>query len=88
MKVSIAEAEEKFDDLVRRAENGDEIVLTRDGKDVLRLVPVDQKLSVRERRHLALETLLASGKAKGLPDDGPDAARSQDFLYDECGLPK
>jgi len=89
MKVSLAEAEAKFEDLVRHAENGDEVVLTRDGRDVLKLVPVHQELSsIRERRRIALETLLASAKAKGLPDDGPDAAHSQDFLYDEHGLPK
>ena len=88
MKVSVAEAEGKLDDLARMAESGDEIVLTRDGRDVLRLVPVHQELPIRERRRLALEALLASAKAKGLPDDGPDAAHSQDFLYDEYGLPK
>ena len=89
MKVSLAEAEERFDDLVRLAEDGAEVVLTRDGKDVLKLVPVHQDLSsIRERRRIALETLLASAKEKGLPDDGPDAAHSQDFLYDEYGLPK
>jgi prevent-host-death family protein len=88
MKVSLAEAEGRFEDLVRHAENGDEVVLTRDGRDVLKLVPVHQELSIRERRRLALEALLASAKAKGLPDDGPDAAHSQDFLYDEYGLPK
>lgn len=88
MKVSVAEAEGKLDDLARRAENGDEVVLTRNGQDVIKLVPVHPELSIRERRRLALEALLASARAKGLPDDGPDAAHSQDFLYDEYGIPK
>lgn len=88
MKVSLAEAEGRLDDLARRAERGDDIVLTRDGQDILRLVPVHQELSIHERRRLALEALLASARAKGLPDSGPDAAHSQDFLYDEYGLPK
>lgn len=88
MKVSVAEAEGKLDDLARRAESGDEVVLTRDGRDIVKLVPIAPELSVRERRRLALEELFASGKAKGLPDEGPDAAHSQDFLYDEYGLPK
>ncbi|MGV3552210.1 type II toxin-antitoxin system Phd/YefM family antitoxin [Rhizobium sp.] len=88
MRVSLAEAESKLEDLARQAENGDDIVLTRDGQDIIRLVPVQQQMSIRERRRLALEALLASAKAKGLPDDGADAAHSQDFLYDEYGLPK
>ena len=88
MKVSLAEAEERFDDLVRHAENGDEVVLTRDGRDVLKLVPIERELSVRERRRLGLEKALAAAKAEGLPGGGPDAAHDHDFLYDEYGLPK
>ena len=88
MRFSLAEAEGKLDDLVQRAENGDEVVLTRDGKDILRLVPVARTLSVRDQRRIGLEEVLAEAKAKGLPDNGPDAAHSQDFLYDEHGLPK
>lgn len=88
MRVSLAEAETKLGDLVRKAESGDEVVLTRDGRDIMRLVPVRQELSIRERRRLGLEEALAAARAKGLPDDGPDAAHSQDFLYDEYGLPK
>jgi prevent-host-death family protein len=88
MKVSLADAAEKLEELARRAEGGDEIVLTRNGRDVLRLVPVEQELSVRERRRIGLERALAAAQSMGLPDDGPDAARSQDFLYDDHGLPK
>lgn len=88
MKVSLAEAERKLDELARRAEKGDEVVLTRDGRDVLKLVPVESSLSIRERRRLGLEAALAAAKARGLPDGGPDAAHSQDFLYDEYGVPK
>lgn len=87
MKVS-AEAVGKLDDLARRAEEGDDVFLTRDGKEIVKLVPVQPELSIRERRRLALDELLASAKAKGLPAEGPDAAHSQDFLYDEYGIPK
>jgi prevent-host-death family protein len=88
MKVSLAEAEGRLDDLARRAESGDDVVLTRNGQDIVRLVPVRQEMSIRERRRIGLEKALAAARAKGLPDDGPDAAHSQDFLYDEYGLPK
>ena len=88
MKVSLAEAGDKLDDLARRAEGGDDVILTRNGQDIIRLVPVQQELSIRERRRIGLERALAAARAKGLPDDGPDAAHSQDFLYGEFGLPK
>jgi prevent-host-death family protein len=39
MNVSVAEAKAKFSDLVKRAEGGEEIAVTRHGKVVARLVP-------------------------------------------------
>ena len=88
MKVSVAEAEEQLSDLVRRAENGEEVVLTRNGRDVVRfeLVPSSKPTTPDERRALFAE-LRRKAEERG-PDGGPSAARSQDFLYDEHGLPK
>jgi prevent-host-death family protein len=67
--------------LVRRAEAGDEVVLTRHGKAVARLVPV----TAIDRRAV-LNKVRASGPKSATP--GPDAAHIQDFLYDEDGLPR
>ena len=39
MNVSVAEAKAKFSDLLKRAERGEEIAVTRHGKIVARLVP-------------------------------------------------
>ena len=39
----------------------------------------------RETRREMMERISKRGAAEALP--GPDAARSQDFLYDEFGLP-
>ena len=39
VNVSVAEAKAKFSDLVKRAEGGEEIAVTRHGKVVARLVP-------------------------------------------------
>jgi prevent-host-death family protein len=39
MNVSVAEAKAKFSDLLKRAEGGEEIAVTRHGKVVARLVP-------------------------------------------------
>jgi prevent-host-death family protein len=86
MRVSVSDAKGRLTDLVKRAEAGDEVILTRHGEPVVRLVSVKRKpLEPAERRRL-LEEIAASGAAKAIP--GPSAARSQDFLYDEYGLPK
>lgn len=83
MRVSVSEAKAQLTELVRRAEAGDEVILTRHGQPAVRLTPVSP-VPDREAKRRAIEA--AIGSAKATP--GPDAARSQDFLYDEYGLPK
>jgi prevent-host-death family protein len=85
MLISVSDAKGQLTELVRRAESGDEVVLTRHGKAVARLVPVSEMPTAIERRTL-LDNVRASGPKSATP--GPDAARSQDFLYDEDGLPR
>ena len=86
MRISVSDAKGQLTDLVKRAEAGDEVILTRHGQPVARLVPAKEKrLDAAGRRQL-MEEISASGAKKATP--GPDAARSQDFLYDEYGLPK
>ena len=82
MHVAIADAKARLSDLVRRAEAGEEIVLTRHGKPSIRFMPVDRPANADEKWAL-LEALRGSAKA----NFGPCAARSQDFLYDDYGLP-
>lgn len=85
MHVSVSEAKGQLTDLVRRAEAGDEIILTRHGQAAVRLVAIKPVRSVEARRKL-MEEVRSTGAAKAKP--GSDAARSQDFLYDDDGLPK
>jgi prevent-host-death family protein len=85
MRIAITDAERQFDELVRRAEAGDEIILTRHGQAVARLVPVKAAFQTKARRML-LEAARGSAAAKAT--DGPGAARSQDFLYGGDGLPE
>ena len=85
MRVSVTEAKGQLTDLVRRAEAGDEIVLTRHGHDAVRLVPAKAAPDRKSRRAL-LEAARVSGAAKAKA--GPNAARSQDFLYGDNGMPK
>jgi prevent-host-death family protein len=84
MRVSVSEAKAQLTELVRRAEAGDEVVLTRHGHAAVRLVPV-KAIPNRESRRALLEAVRISGAAKA--SVGPSAARSQDFLYGDDGLP-
>lgn len=86
MKLSVKEAETQLSELVRRAEGGEEVVLTRRGQDIVRLTPVQKPQRAREQRAAAIDRAIAAARARG-PDGGPDAARSQDYLYDERGVP-
>jgi prevent-host-death family protein len=84
MKVSVTDAKGQLTELVRRAEAGDEVILTRHGQAAVRLVPIKAVPDRRSRRALLDATrMTAAAKAKA----GPSAARSQDFLYGDDGLP-
>ena len=85
MKVSVSEAKGQLTELVRRAEAGEEIILTRHGHAAARLVPA-KAVPDRTSRRALLEAVRASAVAKAA--HGPGAARSQDFLYGDDGLPE
>lgn len=85
MHVPISEAKGQLTELVRRAERGEEVVLTRHGHATVRLVPV-RPVPDRPSRRALLAAVRAAAAAKATA--GPGAARSQDFLYDEDGLPR
>jgi prevent-host-death family protein len=85
MRISVSDAKAQLTDLVRRAEAGEEVVLTRHDRDVVRIAPV-KKVPDRAERRRIIEEISKAAAAKASP--GPDAAHSQDFLYDEFGLPK
>jgi prevent-host-death family protein len=76
--VSVGEAESLLADLVRRAEAGEEVILTRQGLAVVRLTPVGSAPDRIARRAL-FQAVRAAASAKARA--GPSAARSQDFLY-------
>jgi len=84
MRVSVSDAKGQLTELVKRAEAGDEVILTRRGHEIVRLVPVTNIPQAKDRRVL-MERMRASAAAKARP--GPDAARSQDFLYGDDGMP-
>ena len=83
MQISVSDAKALLTDLVRRAEQGDEVILTRHGHPAVRIVPVQAVPDLVERRRVMDEIY-----AQAVTTPGPSAARSQDFLYDEDGLPR
>jgi prevent-host-death family protein len=85
MRISVTEAKAQLTELVRRAQSGDEVILTRHGQAAVRLVAVAPATDARSRRCL-LERLRAAARKK--VSAGPTAARSQDFLYGDDGLPR
>ena len=57
MNVPISEAKARLTDLVRRAEAGDEVVLTRHGRPVVRLAPVAGRSATELERHTTFERI-------------------------------
>jgi prevent-host-death family protein len=88
MRVSVTDAKAQLTDLVKRAEEGEDIELTRHGQSVVRLVRTQPALTrdeIMEKRRKAIEQAMA-GAVNALP--GPGAARSAEFLYGDDGMPK
>ena len=84
MRISVSEAKGQSTELVRRAEAGEEVVLTHCGRATVRLVPVQPQPDAVARRALIMDVQTS---AQGKRTQGAIAARSQDFLYDDDGLP-
>lgn len=83
MHVPLSDAKGRLTDLVRRAEAGEEIVLTRHGHETVRLTPVAPKgvtPELRAHRRKLLDALRGSGK-------GEITRAVTDDMYDENGLP-
>ena len=81
MEMAVSEAKAQLLELVRRAETGEEVILTRNGRPVVRLTPVIRPADPDQRRAMLTEMFGAARR------EGPGAARSQDFLYDDKGMP-
>lgn len=84
MRISVTKAKGRLAELVRRTEAGQEILLTLHGGAAAELVPVRQRLDAAARRTV-IARIQASAAEKRTA--GVCAARSQDFLYDDRGLP-
>jgi prevent-host-death family protein len=85
MEISVTDAKAQLTELVRRAEEGDEVILTRHGQPTVRLIPVKKPHDPAARQKLFDEIQQLAAKTL---TPGPSAARSQDFLYGDDGLPE
>lgn len=89
MQMPLSEANERLPDLARRAEAGEEVLLTRGDRPSIKLVPMPPEVDIaeiRRRRLAAIDRAIAAARERG-PDGGPCAARSADYLYGDDGLP-
>ena len=84
MRSSISEAKRRLAELVRLAEAGEEVVLTRHGKAAVRLLPVQTQPDADARAALIASVQAAAAHKRTA---GASAARSQDFLYGADGVP-
>lgn len=87
VRIALSEAKGRLTALARRAEEGEEIALTRHGRVVARLVPPVERNAVDRVQFLRdLEAISAEGQAIRAKY-GFTGKQLQDELYDENGLP-
>jgi antitoxin (DNA-binding transcriptional repressor) of toxin-antitoxin stability system len=78
-KHTIAEAESHFADLVARAERGEEVVITRDGRDVARMEAVRPSVSQKPISQEAVDWLDAHRVGEPAAEDaGTFVSRMRD----------
>ena len=78
-KHTVAEAERHFEDLVARAERGEEVIITRDGRDVARIDAIRQAVPKKPIDQEALDWLDAHRVGKPAAEDaGTFVSRMRD----------
>ena len=89
VRVSLTKAKAQLTELVRRAEEGEVVQITRHNQVVATINRPQPELSpseLREKRRKAIEKFQAAIAALP-PSPGPDAAHAADFLYGPDGMP-
>ncbi len=84
MQISVSDAKAQITGLVRRAEAGDKIVLTRHGKPVVRLVPIKAARERKSRRAM-IEAMRESARSQALSWLSPER---YELLFGADGLPE
>ena len=86
--VGAFEAKTKLSELLDRVERGEEIVITRHGKPVARLVRSMAHEPAARQKATADELLAIGSEFRKLVKGDFSSADINDILYDEHGLPK
>lgn len=84
MDIPVENAEGKLKELLELVDAGEQVVLTRSGHPPVKLVS-QGAVPLPRFDEKVIEDIIRRAATEALP--GPDAAHSQDFLYDEFGLP-
>jgi prevent-host-death family protein len=85
MQISVSDAKARLTELLRRAEAGEDIVLTRHGQPAARLAPIVAAQN-RKARLALLEEMRQEARTKAAI--GPGALSSWDFLFGADNLPE
>lgn len=85
MEIALSKAKARLSELAARADGGEDVTITRRGKNPIRLVSEKRKRTPEEKRAV-LDRY--RGALKGRPGmDGVTSENISDFLFDERGLP-
>lgn len=83
MDISVSEAKAQLTELVRKVEEGEEVILTRHGKPVARIQALKPKATTDRRAVMEAIRRQAPERA----ELGVGEHEGHDFLYDDDGLP-
>jgi prevent-host-death family protein len=89
--VGAFEAKTKFSELLDRVEHGEEVVITRRGKEVARLTVLPSKRTPEESQAIYEDLMAIGRRSRKIIEERGITATSLDhdeFFYDEFGLPK
>ena len=84
MNLAISKAKSKLTDLVNRAKQEEEVVLTSHGTEVVKLVPIRPVVNLETKKEILYRLLEES---QGIICRETNAAHSQDFLCCLDGMP-
>lgn len=84
MEIAINKAKGKLSGLINAALKGEKVVLTKHGAPVAEIKPISPSMQPAEKL-AAIRKIVKQAQAKYT--EGPDAAHSADFLYDDEGMP-
>ena len=86
MDIAVSDAKAQLTELVRRAEAGEDIVLTRHGQPAVRIVPIAPPRLTPAQREAVIRDVMVQARQAII--SGPSSKDIDDEMYDEHGLPK